>query len=86
MDKAENQINYMEHKEAKNNQLEQQEEKRIQKNEGSISSLWNNFKRSHICIIGVPVLGAILPSFRDYSLINRQKSPTARAEWKGLGP
>ena len=39
VDKAKNQINDMEHKEAKNNQSEQQEEKRIHKNEDSISSL-----------------------------------------------
>ena len=32
----------------------EQEEKRIQKNEGSRSSLWDNCKRSNICIIGVP--------------------------------
>ena len=32
VDEAKNQINDMEHKEAKNNQSEQQEEKRIQKN------------------------------------------------------
>ena len=39
----------------KNNQSEQQEEKRIKKeNEDSISSLWDNFKPSNICIIGVP--------------------------------
>ena len=39
-DETENQINDLEHKEAKNNQSEQQEEKRIQKkNEGSVSSL-----------------------------------------------
>ena len=44
----------LEHKEAKNNHSEQQEEKRIQKNEDSISSLWNNFKKSNIHIIGVP--------------------------------
>ena len=43
----------MEHKEAKNNHTEQ-EEKRIQKNEDSVSSLWDNFKKSNICIIGVP--------------------------------
>ena len=36
MEKAQNQINDLEHKEAKNNQSEQQEEKRIQKNEDSI--------------------------------------------------
>ena len=31
-----------------------QKEKRIQKNKDSVSSLWDNFKRSNICIIGVP--------------------------------
>ena len=41
-------------KEAKNNLSEQQKEKRIQKNEDSVSSLWDNFKSSNICIIGVP--------------------------------
>ena len=34
VDEAENQINDLEHKEAKNNQSEQQEEKRIQKKLG----------------------------------------------------
>ena len=38
VDKAENQINDLEHKEAKNNQSEQQEEKRIQKNKDSIKA------------------------------------------------
>ena len=54
VDEAENQINDMEHKEAKNNQSQQQEGKRVQRNEGGISNLWNNFKCSNICIIGVP--------------------------------
>ena len=53
VDEAENQINDLEHKEVKNNHAEQ-EEKRIQKNEASISSLRGNFKRSNIHIIGVP--------------------------------
>ena len=45
----------MEHKEAKNNQSEQQEEKKeSKKNEDSVSSLWDNFQRSNIRIIGVP--------------------------------
>ena len=44
----------MEHKEAKNNQSQQQEEKRIQKNKDSVSSLWDNFKQSNILLIGVP--------------------------------
>ena len=43
----------MEHKEPKNNQSEQ-EEKRIQRNEDSINSLLDNFKRSSIHITGVP--------------------------------
>ena len=30
------------------------QEKRIQKNENSINSLWDNFRRSNICIIGMP--------------------------------
>ena len=39
VDEAKIQINDLEHKEANDNQSEQQEEKRIQKNEDSISSL-----------------------------------------------
>ena len=54
VDEAENQINDMEHKEAKHNQSEQQEEKRIQKNEDSVSNLWDNFKHSNIHITGAP--------------------------------
>ena len=54
VDEAENQINDLKHKEPKNNQSEQQEEKRIQKNEDSINSLWDNVKRPNIHIIKVP--------------------------------
>ena len=54
VDEAKNQINDLEHKVAKNNQSEQEEEKRIQKTEDSVSSLWDNCKRSNIHIIGVP--------------------------------
>ena len=39
VDEAENQINDLEHKGKKNNQSEQQEEKRIQKNEDRINTL-----------------------------------------------
>ena len=53
MDAAEKQINDLEHKEEKFNQSER-EEKRIQKKEGSISSIRDNIKRSNSCIIGVP--------------------------------
>ena len=53
VDEAKNQINDLEHKEAKNNQSEQQEEKRIQNNKDSTSSLWDNFKHSNIHILGV---------------------------------
>ena len=54
MDETKNQINDLEHKEPKNNQSEQQEEKTIQKSENSESSLWDNFKKSNIHILGVP--------------------------------
>ena len=48
VDKAETQVNNLEHKEAKNNQSEQEEEKGIQKSKGSISCLWDNFKFHHL--------------------------------------
>ena len=58
VDEAKNPINSLEPKEANNNQSEQQEEKRIppptKNTKDSISSLWDNFKRSNICIIEVP--------------------------------
>ena len=54
VDEAENQINDLKHKEEKNKKSEQEDEKRIQKNEDSVSSLWDNFKHSNIHIIGVP--------------------------------
>ena len=53
VDEAETQINDLEHKEAKNNQSEQEEEKGIQKSKGSISCLWDNFKCTNIRIRGV---------------------------------
>ena len=55
MDEAKNQIYDLEHKEAKNNHAEQPGgKKNLKKNEDSVSSLWDNFKHSNICIIGVP--------------------------------
>ena len=54
VDIAANQNSDLEYKEAKNKQLKQQEEKRIQKNEHSVSSLWYNFNSSNICTIGMP--------------------------------
>ena len=58
MNEAKNQIDDLEHKEKKDIKSVQQEEKRITlsppKNEDSISSLWDNFKRANIHIIGVP--------------------------------
>ena len=48
---AENQINDLEYKETKNNQSEQQEKKSPQ-NEDSVSSLWDNVKRSNIASQG----------------------------------
>ena len=53
-DEAEIQINVLERKEEKSIQSEQQEGKRIQKNENSIRSLWDISKCTNIQIIGVP--------------------------------
>ena len=44
VDEAENQINDLEHKEAKTNQTEQQEEKRIQKNMGLVKEPLGQFQ------------------------------------------
>ena len=52
MDEAKNQINDLEHKETKNNQSEQQEEKRIQKNKDRLRSFKDVFKLTIIQIIG----------------------------------
>ena len=40
--------------EGKNNQSEEEEKRRQKKKKDSISSLWDNFKKSYIHIIGVP--------------------------------
>ena len=48
------QINDLEQKEEINIQPEQNEETRIQKSEESLTNLWDNLKRSHIQIRGVP--------------------------------
>ena len=53
-DEAKIQINNLGHKEEKNIQWEQQEEKRIQKYENRIRSLWDISKHAKIWIIGVP--------------------------------
>ena len=54
MDEAYNQINDLEHKKAKTKKPHaEQQEKRIQKNEDSASSLWDKFRHSNIHIIGV---------------------------------
>ena len=47
---AENQINDLEHKTTNQNKRR----KRIQKNEDSISSLWDNSKKFNVHVIGVP--------------------------------
>ena len=53
-DEAEIQINVLEHKEEKSIQSEQQEEKRIPKNEDGIRSPWDISKCTNIQIIHVP--------------------------------
>ena len=53
VDEAENQINDLEYKEPKTiNQ--NNKKKKNPKKWGNTSSLWDNFKQSNICIIGVP--------------------------------
>ena len=42
VDEAKDKVSDLEHKEAKNNHSEQQEEKRIQNNADSVSSLWDD--------------------------------------------
>ena len=53
MDETKIQNNDMEPKEAKK-PIRTRRRKKNPKNEDSISSLWDNFKRTNICIIGVP--------------------------------
>ena len=53
-DEVKNQINDLEHKEEKNSQSEQPEEKTIQKNEDSVNSLWDISKCANIQIIRMP--------------------------------
>ena len=48
------QINNLEQKEEIDIQLEQNEERRIQKKNEKLRNLWNNLKHSNIWIIGVP--------------------------------
>ena len=52
VDEAKNQINDLEHKEAKKT-IRTTRRKKNPKNEHSVSSLWDNFKQSKICIIGM---------------------------------
>ena len=60
MDEAENQVNDLEHKEAKkknkknNNQPIRTRRKKNPKNGDSVSSLWDDFQCSNIGIIRVP--------------------------------
>ena len=54
VNEAENQINDLEHKEAKNNHQNNKKKKESKRNEDHISSLWDNSKCSNIHIIGVP--------------------------------
>ena len=53
-DETKNQINCLKHRKKKNIQSEQQEEKRIQKNENSVRSIWDNFKPNNNFIMRVP--------------------------------
>ena len=54
VDEAENQINDLEHRKQKTTNQKNKKKKESKKHEKSISSLWNNIRRSNIGIIGVP--------------------------------
>ena len=54
VDEAENQINGWKHKEVKTNHQNNKKKKESKKSKDSISSLWDNFKRSNMHIIGMP--------------------------------
>ena len=56
VDKAENQINDLEHRKQKTTMQNNKNKKEspLPKNKDSVSSLWDNCKRSNICVIGVP--------------------------------
>ncbi|KAK1340649.1 hypothetical protein QTO34_017039 [Cnephaeus nilssonii] len=54
LEKRKNQVKDLEYKEAKDTAPEKQEEKRFQKVEDSVRSLWDNFKRTNIRIMRVP--------------------------------
>ena len=58
---------------------EQQEEKRIQNNENSVSSLWDNFKRSDIHIIGV-----LEGEEKEHFQARVQEKPTDKGVLKSL--
>ena len=52
VDEAEDHINDLEHMEAKTTNQNKKKKKELKKNEDSASSLWNNFKKSNIRIMG----------------------------------
>ena len=51
--RVEVQLRYLEDKEAKT-PSQNSKKKKIQKNEDSIRSLWDNFKHISLCIMGMP--------------------------------
>ena len=51
---AEEQISEVEDRLVEIMGVEQKREKRLKTNEESLRELWDNVKRTHICIIGVP--------------------------------
>ena len=54
LEECKKQVKELEYKEERDTPLQKQEEKRIQKVEDSVRSLWDNFKCTNIRIMGVP--------------------------------
>ena len=96
MNEVENHITDLEHKEAKNNESEQHEEKRIQKNEDGVSDLWDNFKRYNIHIIGVPeeeieqeignLLEKIMKTSFPHLTCKSRKHRVSQTRWVQISP
>ena len=76
----------MEHRKKKTTKHNNKMKKKYKNNEGSISSLWDNFKRSNICTIGVPEgekkeqeIGNLFEKIMKENLLNLVKEMTCKS-------
>ena len=78
------QINNLDQKEEINIQPEQNEETRIQKNEGRLRNLWDNFKCSNIWIIAVPEWDEEEQAIENLFEKSNEEEPPPSGEGNGL--